>query len=240
MQTNKLIPGTIYAYQKDQYSGGQAVLVLDNKLWTMGRSKGKFVVREADKGERPNDGGYRTNYRAVGVPVLKIDRNLVQWSESVQDEIRIMDSHTDILATAFKALGIERIGDMAGEFDNLDERHAQIVVTMGDGRKSTVTVTLATVRPQTITGEWDAYLAEKDRARMAQAAHQDSQQAEKSRRILVSTEVATRMDALLGEGGRNWRGLERQDCRRDDGAEFKVSEETLLRLLELAEKGAQR
>lgn len=242
MKTSDLTVSAVYAYSKDTYDKGHAVLVLDTKNWSMGKewSEGKkqYVIREAKPSERPNDGSFRNDYRHVGIPVLKIDQDLFHWDSSTNPEAKILDSHEDILTRATKLLGIEQASDAAGIREKSISVH--VPVTMGNGKKSTVSVTLTTVRPQTITSAWGTHLENRRKAQVAQAAYQKANQAEATRRNQVNDQITTRMDALLGEAPRHWRGSGRQDCYREAQADFTISVATLMRLLELAEKGAQR
>jgi hypothetical protein len=246
MKTSDLTIGSVYAQKKPSNSGVYAVQVLDKKFWEMGPAwadgQKKFVVREALKGMRPGDASHYSDYRSVGVPVLRINSPLDRWSESVTPDRRITDSHEDILASAATALGIKQASDAAGEFANRSECfRAQVVVTMGDGSKSTVDVVLTTVRPQIIVGDWHTYVIEAKQVEKAQSAARKMEQAEEVRRNEVNAMVAGRMDALLGEAPRNyWNDSQRRDCQRQGRSDFTISEETLLRLLELAEKGAGR
>jgi hypothetical protein len=257
MKSADLQASTVYAYEKDSYGYAQPVLVLDNKLWTMGIesewSEERFLtIRLAKKGDRPNDGGWRQN-RRCGIPVLMIGQSyhtFTDWS-GYRNDSRIIETPAELFEQALKKMGLTGAQDLerkflreggtkAGQGVSSDAernfRSVEVVVTRPDGVKGTITIVLTTVRPQTISDEWTSFVESKRKEHEAQRAFQARKDAEAARKEAVNEDVKKRLDALLGEAP-SYRN-QRDDASRDQYGHFSVTEETFLRLLELAEKGA--
>jgi hypothetical protein len=251
MKTSNLVTGDILAQEKDSYGSGKPVMVLDSALWTLGNewvsnpmapgtSTETYSFRPAKTGERAGNGTYRSNYRSTGVPVLMVEQGYYRWMDSRTPDNQIATSAQDILRAAAKQLGAESAEDLAGhKAKGSGGWRTEVVAEMSDGTKISVSVVLTTVRPQTLVGAWNTFLNGKNQEQAYKIAYEAKQEIEANRRKEVSSSVADRLDALLGETKRHWRGVDRDDCYRSDGG-FQVSEATLLRLLELAEKSASQ
>lgn len=250
MKTSELVIGSIYAqcrrrdmYETDTY----AVMVLDTKLWRMGnewtdgpeggRVK-KFSFRPAPKGLRAHEGDYRNDYRATGVPVLKLDTSAYRWNSTIRDEMALVDTADSILRKAAEQLGIEQASDAEGFHDS---RSTTVAVTMRDGSKGGVRVVLDTVLPQTVQGAWTSYLKERDRLLQVAQEQAIRKAKEADLRRTAQSGIKARLDALLGEEKSSpWSSTENRFDVRPSGKDFTITEETLLRLLALAEKGSEQ
>lgn len=266
MKTADFTPGTVYAYVKDSYTQGNPVLALDNKLWTMGGTSGHgratgWSVTPAQKGDRPNDGGWRVTSRRCGVPVLMIDQTYDQFTDlsGYRADKRITESPAELFAQAMKKMGITGAEDLERAFERgsysdgrwnpsgkpSDEekqfRSAQVTVTHPNGTKGEITVHLTTIRPQTVPSDWETFDADKRAGAKARMEYEKAKAEKEARQKAASQGIKARLDALLGEVKPRWSSSdEREDCFRTQFGNFSINEETLLRLLELAEKGAEQ
>lgn len=114
---------------------------------------------------------------------------------------------------------------------------------MSDGSTQSFVVRLEFVRPQTLIQEWNSYMADKKTAIERSAAF-EAERAEKQRREnLRASSIRNKVDALLGAPDSYDENVERPDLHRKSvstGNTYEVSEETLRRLIALAEKGSSQ
>lgn len=248
MKRTDIVIGDILVHEKDSYASGKPVLALDTVLWTDGRDwvedpeKPGYrmevrVVRPAKTGERAGQGGYGNGYRSTGIPVLMIEHGYYRWMDSSTGENRIATPAGDILRTAVKQLGFDSSEAMLSQRAKGEgSPMTHVVAETADGKKISVTVRLVMARPQVLRGAWNTFLNGKNVEERAALEYRAKKEAEEARRQGVSSEVADRLDKILGEDRRHFGGQDRSDCYRREGG-FQISEATLLELLRLAEKG---
>lgn len=252
MKSSDITLGDVLAYQKNSYGGTNAVMALDNKLWTFGlawvadpeREGNRIQVnafRQAEKGAKAgHQGSYGLGYKETGIPVLKIDHGHYNWT--TEAESRIVTSAQDILRTAAKQLGnVESAEDMVAEQAKGTRAawRTEVEALNAEGKKVSIVVHLEVVRPQTLKTAWNTFLRDDEQARENSRKYREEKGAREAVRKEVSASIASRLDTLLGEQKRHWKieSPDRDDCYRD-GSAFKVDEDTLMKLLALAEKGA--
>lgn len=252
MKSSDITLGDVLAYQKNSYGGTNAVLALDNKLWTLGlawvadpKTEGARIqvnaFRQAEKGAKAGTrGSYGLGYKETGIPVLKIDHGHYNWT--TEAESRIVTSAQDILRTAAKQLGnVESAEDMVAEQAKGTRAawRTEVEALNVEGKKVSIVVHLEVVRPQTLKTAWNTFLRDDEQARENSRKYREEKTNKEQAQRDAGTALAARLDALLGEQERHWGygSVDRSDCYRD-GSAFKVDEDTLMKLLALAEKGA--
>ena len=120
----------------------------------------------------------------------------------------------------------------------------RVEVDLAGGGTEEIKVTLELVRPQTIASTWSEFSKEAE-AEAVRKVESDTLKAQwKAENDAVAFDVSSRLAQLLGEptGGYDFRS-ERRDCHRTStssgrSSTYAVSEETLLKLIALAEKAS--
>jgi hypothetical protein len=161
-------------------------------------------------------------------------------------QVKIAELPYLIFAKAWHQMNPDRLVEEGhdGRFTTDAMRSTSTVeVRMSDGSTQSFVVRLEFVRPQTLIQEWNSYMADKKTAIERSAAF-EAERAEKQRREnLRASSIRNKVDALLGAPDSYDENVERPDLHRKSvstGNTYEVSEETLRRLIALAEKGSSQ
>lgn len=242
MKTAQIIPGQFYGYSKSADDSPVPVLALDNKLWTMGEtwsgSNKGYTISPADGGTRAQT--YSSFHNQVGVPVLVIRNS--GWLFSRGGDNQIVSDPAELLAEAAKKLSVEALMKQQ-KFDNRPKTFCTVEAKWSNGEKIELKVVLTTALPSRIKGDWTELLGQARKKAEQKAKWERQKQEQELARNQRDARIKSRLDAVLGVDGNtpSWRGEHaRHDCIRHSTSEFRMQEATLIRLLELAEKGAQK
>lgn len=262
MKTSELTAKATYAYsERPSYGSTYPALVLEKVLWTEKDAwyrddEGKRVSRRhlvrAEKGDRAGTkSGWGRDFKKTGIPVLKLD--LSDWHFGVDNEqpTRITDTAPELLVKGAEQLKLMELVDSGESVFGQDEEgqsfrktKTKVVAHTADGGEITVTVELELVRPQTLLLIWHEHVEAAERGRKARAEHVQKQNEKKAASDTMARDIASRLDALLGADKSHTHGGERYDAYRRDayhgGTTYLVDQDLLLKLLALAEKGANQ
>lgn len=257
MKLTELEEGLIYAYRpRTASSHAQPAKVIEPKLWRQdekwdhwdGEPKRtrKTVVSRARKGDRAgrSDAWHASSW-AIGVPVLVIEAEDYMW---IPGEVRTHFTELPfvIFSRAWKAMNPHKLLEEGHDGRFTGEIHARTTldVPLSDGSTRSVSVRLEFIRPQALISKWNPYIANKKEQAEQEAAFKKEQANLRGRNNLMAASIRNRVDALLGEGRHDDLG-ERTDLHRKPtstgiSTTYEVREETLLKLLMLAEKGSSQ
>jgi hypothetical protein len=240
MKTSQITPGQLYGYSKGAHDPFHPVMALDNKLWTMGEKwagyNKAYDLSPASAGMRAQE--YSYSHNEVGVPILMIRNS--GWLFGQGGDNPIVTDPAEILAEAREKLSAEALMKQR-KFDNRPKTLCMVEAKRANGKKIMLEVVLTTTLPSRIKGGWTELL-EENRKEAAQKAQWAQEKAQRERAVEAANALLKeRLDAVLGqEKVSRWSTEERDDCRRIGTGTFQVSEATLIRLLELAEKGMEK
>lgn len=257
MKLGELEDKLIYAYRpRTSDSSAQPAKVVEATLWRRDevwanwdgsdkRTK-ETVVTRAKKGDRAgrSDAWTHKNW-AIGVPVLVIEEGDHRWHSA---GVQFTELPFVIFARAWEQMNPDKIldEDHDGRFSFTKKLSSRttVDVPMSDGTTQSVTVRLEFVRPQTLIEKWNPYIAAKKETAEQERIVKDQQAERRRRSNLTASSIRNKVDALLGSPGQYDHNAERLDLHRKSSSTgisttYEVSEETLLKLLALAEKGSQ-
>jgi hypothetical protein len=258
MKTAELSANTTYALQESSYGSVYPVLVVEAKMWTEknewfdkaegeGREE-RRILRHAQKDERPGSrNGWRGSYRKTGIPVLKL--HLSDWHF---EEYSYVETADELLAEAAEKL-VPQIMVLldskqhvfAQNADGMTARKTRTTVTahLTEGGSKEIPVELELVRPQQIQSLWADHLENRRKAAVVKADMAKERADKKAASDEVARNIASRLDSLLGASKSYTHEGERYDAYREDslhgGTTYRVDQDTLLKLLALAEKAGQ-
>jgi hypothetical protein len=254
MKLAELADKAMYAYRPSTSDNrAQPAQVVEARLWRRdekwdiwdGEPKRtrQTVVTRAVKGDRAgrSDGWSATSW-AIGVPVLVLDARDYMWTTA---QVKIAELPYLIFAKAWHQMNPDHLVEEGhdGRFTKEFPAKTDVEVRMSDGSTQSFVVRLEFVRPQTLIQEWNSYMADKKTAIERSAAF-EAERAEKQRREnLRASSIRNKVDALLGAPDSYDENVERPDLHRKSvstGNTYEVSEETLRRLIALAEKGSSQ
>jgi len=253
MKLAELEDKLIYAYRpRTSEDVARPAKVVEPKLWRRDEVWGYWdgaekrtkqtVVTRAQKGDRAGrSDSWSARSWAVGVPVLIIDEMDYMW---VSAKTRIMELPFVIFAKAWAQMNPHKLVEEGhdGRFTGDISARTTVEVPMSDGSTRSVKVTLEFVRPQALIDGWNSHAARKKEQAEQEILHNEAESRRRAQNNLVASEIRNRVQNLLGEERLSSRG-ERYDLHRKDTSSgisttYEVSEETLLKLLALAEKGS--
>jgi hypothetical protein len=260
MKTAELTTTTVYAFQEDPYGSTYPVKVLEKSSWTEKNSwfdkeegegrEERRILRRAEKGERAGTKSpwYGNGYRKTGIPVLKL--GLTDWQF---ENYSYAETAEELLAQAAEKLS-DKIMDLVDSKESVfttspegkNSRKTQATVTahFTEGGSEEITVHLELVRPQQLIGSWAGHMEGKQKKALAMAEFQKKAAEKKAVSDEVARSIASRLDGLLGASESKTSEGERYDAHREDayhgGTTYHIDQATLLKLLELAEKGADK
>lgn len=242
MKTTDLVHSSVYGLMVRSSDWMRPALVLDTKPWMHGQKtvrKGEDLVRvyelvPAPKQRLKAEENPYTDF-SVGIPVLVLNHSALRWFSDQEDEHRIVTPPRQVLERAAEGVRLEETQDLQTSAPRL---HAfKVSLTMADGRQIEADAQIMLVRPQHLIGAWSAELKEQDANRQAHLARVSESDKVRTRADLLDHQIADRVDHLLGPVARlEYNGLRPDVVRLRGAGEFQVSEELLLRLLELAER----
>jgi hypothetical protein len=254
MKSSELTEKTIYAYNpRPSANQGQPAQLVEARMWRRDekwdtwdgepkRTK-QTVVHRAVKGDRAgrSDGWSATSW-AIGFPVLVLNAYDYNWTTT---RVKIAELPYLIFAKAWNQMNPDRLVEEGhdGRFTTESPTRTQVDVRMSNGEIEQFTVTLEFVRPQALIQDWNSYLGEKKSAIERNAAFEAEQAEKRHQRDMTAMSIRASVDVLLGLADRYDNDSERSDLHRTSvstGNTYEVSEETLLRLLKLAQKGSSQ
>ena len=242
MKTTDLAAFGTYGLMVRSSEWMRPALVLDTKPWMHGektiRRNGELVrihelVPAPKQRLKPEDNPY-TGF-SVGIPVLVLNHSALRWFSDQEDEHRIVTPPGDALNRVADEIRLEDTQDLQTPESRLHTM--KVSLTMATGRLIEADAQLMLVRPQHLIGPWSAELKEQDANRQAHLARVSEADKIRTRADLLDHQISDRLDRLLGAvPRREYNGLRPDVVRLRGAGEFQVSEELLLRLLELAER----
>lgn len=253
MKTNELTEMAVHAHRENTYSYGEsAVLVLEKALWTekddwfpQGEglpSRTLRVVNRAEKGVRPGRGvrGYSRMYKTTGIPVLML-KGLHTHDFLPDAHDQVIDTPHQLLVEALKQIHPMQWVDSGNPIPS--ERSAEVEVHYVSGKVKKAQVEFTVVRPQTITSKWNDRLEEMRREKLQKAEWARQKAEKKAASVAKAQEIVARVDKLVGDVARYDHNGERYDLHRKHSSSgvsttYEVSQELLLKLIEMAEKGS--
>lgn len=248
MKTSDLNAGSVYAMRTRQHEAARATMVIARDMWRARRTylgnSNDFIVEVAPKGTRPERSayGWSGNRATAGIPCLVIENTEDAW-KSYDDGLALTEDPKVILVRAaeqFDAIAL------LGTFDAnaLPKRSTKVTTKRADGLKVEVLVNVRLLRPQDLIQLWDSYVIEQAEAKVAKAKQAEAHAERKKENDQQAYEISDRVTTLLGPpiSGYNY-ASERGDLYRTHktgviSTTYEINQATLLRLLELAEKGA--
>jgi len=243
---------SVYAHRKNSYSSPYPVLVLEQALWTEGGNSAQRTLRRAEKGARAGRSSSWSNHRVTGIPVLTMQTSAERFRASAEEDYRIVESPRELLVQAVEKSGIMELVDSGESVFGQDPQgrtyrktRTSVSAHLVNGEEYEIDVELELVRPQSIESDWDTYLVEAEKAALAKAERDKDQADARAENDAVAQNIAARLDALIdNETGYNIRG-ERYDAHRQHSSSgisttYEIKQSVLLKLLALAEKGADQ
>lgn len=254
MKTSELAAKGIYAYRDRPSSYHvQPALLVEVALWKNKDEWGNWngsetrtsqrVTSRAPKGSRPmHKQGYSGSWLQIGLPILVIEADYRRWEASTDDTRRIITQPYEILREAWDRMHIlDLVADgHDGRATEPISRTIEVTVALGDGSATKVDVSLELVRPQNLQDSWNDFVEAMRKDAVAQVEMEMRKAERKAESDRVSADIAVRVTRLFDDGDTTLydHNGDRYGLRRRGGTTYEVSRETLLKLLELAEKGS--
>lgn len=248
MKSSSLTVNGIYATKKGSYASVRPALVLDKKNWvsreqwvdspTGGPRLKTRVYTPAEKGDRASAGSYRSSTE-VGIPVLRISKDGYYWSETTDSNLRIVDQPDVILQKARLAMNTDAVFSTG---EGSMSTSAAIAVRTFDGELDTVSVHLEFFRPQSFIASWADHVEEARKLSLKKVEWEMAKAERQAKSNATSQDIMSRVSKLVDHPNNYTLSGERYDLRRKAGSTttYEVSEEMLLKLLALAEKGSDQ
>lgn len=242
MKTTDLAAFGTYGLMVRNSDWMRPALVLDTRPWMHGRKtvrQGGQLVKAYELVPAPKQRlkAEENPYEdlSVGIPVLVLNHSALRWFSDQDDDHRIVTPPADALARIADEVRLEENKDFQTAEPRLHTM--KVSLTMASGRLIEADAQIMLVRPQHLIGAWAAELRLQDENRQDHLAKVAEGDRIRTRSDLLDHQVADRVDQLLGATARSqYNGLRPDIVRMRGAAQFQVSEETLLRLLELAER----
>lgn len=264
MKTTELTPKNTYALQARAGGDASPALVLENVLWTerdqwfpvedQEKREVRRVLRRAEKGERAgtNARWYAGSYRKTGVPVLRFGAGDYRFMASAR--VRITNTPQELLTVALSKMDVMELVDSGQSIFHTDEdgqSHRMTSTTVwaqcADGSTEEISVVLELVRPQVLVSTWADYIEGAEKAALEKARLNQKRNERLAENTKTAHSIRDRVTALLGDGDNQRYDFrdERYDLRRSStntgiSTTYLVSQDVLLKLLELAEQGTEK
>lgn len=243
MKTNEIEAGSVYAISDRLSSLPMPGRVVEARLWTRRYSRhGQPDIVRSEKGERAGRDGYGGQIgKMVGIPTLVIGAPWDNWTMGNRNESgRILTSPEVILNAAYKFMNVLGYVDHT---DGASQVSCQVPVETETGEARRVTVALKFCQPRAILKDWDSFFSEQEAERVEQAELRRAHDTRVAEAQETAQQVALRVDKLLGDSSKSFTGERYDVClkRTSSGlsSTYEIETDTLLKLLDLAEKGNQ-
>lgn len=265
MKTADITPLATYALREKSYGSTNVALVVENVLWVekaewfpkadgSGREE-RRILRRAGKGSRAGSGSnWGRAYSKTGIPLLKLSSSDYMFMNGTDVERRIVDTAHELLTRAMEKLQLLDLVDSGqsvffvnDEGQTRRKTRTTVQARYADGHTGEVSAELELVRPQAILLGWDEHLkaAEKEAVRKAELDQRRSEAKAESNKTAWS--IRDRVGALLDDVDQQRYNPhdERYDVHREwtgsgFSSKYEISQDTLLKLLALAEKGTNQ
>jgi hypothetical protein len=252
LKTAELAKGLVYAVKErttDSYPG----LLLEKGLWREKDEWGNWngaekrfkarIVRRAPQGARAEGyKGWGRDYEKTGLPVLLLKATEWDFSKHARDN-QIIESPLEILERARDNMGVMALvaEDYDGRSTDTKRKSVTLQVQTVKGVAREVVIELELVRPQQVLSQWGPYVKAQTREREARQNHQAENARLKAENDADAARIKELADILLGQESSTYLNGERYDLHRRSAysisTTYEISQDSLMRLLELAEKG---